>query len=173
MPEAITSSLSGIDDLIVRSGLLAARFEGALDPKQIGAEAGVDAILSGSLMRAGDQIRLVCQLIEAPSGTVKWSETITSSVRDLFRIQDELAQRIVQSLVLPLSERKGHIFRRDVPASARTYEYYLRANQLASVRTLDNMKLAQELYLQCVRDDPGYAPAWAHLGRVSRFRSHT
>lgn len=93
LPEAITSSLSGIDDLIVRSGLLAARFEGALDPKQIGAEAGVDAILSGSLMRAGDQIRLVCQLIEAPSGTVKWSETITSSVRDLFRIQDELAQR--------------------------------------------------------------------------------
>jgi len=169
LPDAICSSLSGIDSLIVRSSLLAARFEGPVDPKRIAAEAEVDAILTGSVMRAGDQIRLTCQLVEVPSATMIWSETVSSSMQDLFKIQDELSERVVHSLMLPLSERERHIFRRDVPASAKGYEFYLRANQIVATRTLENMRLARDLYLQCLDDDPDYAPAWAHLGRVHRF----
>jgi serine/threonine protein kinase len=169
LPDAICSSLSGIDSLIVRSSLLAARFEGPVDPKRIAAEAEVDAILTGSVMRAGDQIRLTYQLVEVPSATMIWSETVSSSMQDLFKIQDELSERVVHSLMLPLSERERHIFRRDVPASAKGYEFYLRANQIVATRTLENMRLARDLYLQCLDDDPDYAPAWAHLGRVHRF----
>jgi non-specific serine/threonine protein kinase len=169
LPDAIGSSLSGIDSLIVRSSLVAARFEGRADPKRIATEAEVDAILTGSVMRAGDRIRLTCQLVEAPSGTMIWSETVSSSMQDLFKIQDELSERVVHSLMVPLSERERHIFRRDVPASAKGYEFYLRANQIAAVRNLENMRLARQLYLQCLDDDPDYAPAWACLGRVTRF----
>jgi non-specific serine/threonine protein kinase len=169
LPDAISSALSGIDHLIVRSSLLAPRIDSGVDPKRIAAELGVDAILTGSLMRAGNQIRLACQLIEAPSGTVKWSGTITSSLDDLFRIQDELSEQIVQSLMLPLSDRERHSVHRDVPANASAYEYYLRANQITGIRNPDNMRLARELYLQCLREDPNYAPAWARLGRVIRF----
>ena len=169
LPDAISSSLSALDSLIVRSSLLAARFEGLVDPKRVAAEAEVDAIVTGSVLRAGDRIRLTCQLLEAPSATVIWSQTLTSSMEDLFKIQDELSQRIVHSLMLPVSERERCTFRRDVPASARGYEFYLRANQIAAVRTLENMRLARDLYLQCLDDDPDYAPAWARLGRVTRF----
>jgi serine/threonine protein kinase len=157
LPDAISSSLSGIDNLIVRSSLLAARFEGSLDPMRIAAEAEVDAILTGSVMRAGDRIRLTCQLVEAPSATVIWSETVSSSMQDLFKIQDEFSERVVHSLMLPLSERERRIFRRDVPASAKGYEFYLRANQIVAKRTLENMRLARDLYLQCLEDDPDYA----------------
>src|SRR5208337_874350 len=169
LPDAIGSSLSGIDSLIVRSSLLAARFEGPVDPKRIATEAEVDAILTGSVMRVGDRIRLTCELVEVPSATMIWSETVTSSMQDLFKIQDELSQRVVHSLMLPLSERERHTFRRDVPASAKGYEFYLRANQIVATRTLENMRLARDLYLQCLDDDPDYAPAWARLGRVHRF----
>jgi serine/threonine protein kinase len=169
LPDAISSSLSGIDSLIVRSSLVAARFEGPVDPKRIAAEAEVDAILTGSVMRAGEKIRLTCELVEAPSATMIWSETVTSSMQDLFKIQDELSARVAHSLMLPLSERERHIFRRDVPASAKGYEFYLRANQIAAVRSLENMRLARDLYLQCLDHDPDYAPAWARLGRVTRF----
>jgi eukaryotic-like serine/threonine-protein kinase len=169
LPDAVSSSLSGMDSLIVRSSLLASSLAGAADPRQIATEAGVDAILTGSLMRAGDQIRVACQLVEAPSGTVLWSETISSTLRDLFRLQDELSRGIVESLMLPLSERERRNFRRDVPASAKAYEYYLRANQIAAAHTPDSMKLARGLYLQCLEADPEYAPAWARLGRVDRF----
>ena len=107
--------------------------------------------------------------MEAPSGTVLWLETVRSTLRDLFHLQDELSQGIVQSLMLPLSERERRSLRHDVPASAKAYEYYLRANQLVAVRTPENMQLARGLYLQCLEVDPEYAPAWACLGRVNRF----
>jgi len=149
--------------------MLAASLAGATDPKQIATEAGVDAILTGSLLRAGDQIRVTCQLVEAPSGTVLWSETVSSTLRDLFHLQDELSQGIVQSLLLPLSDRERHSLRHDVPASAKAYEYYLRANQLLAVPTPENMKLARASTLQCLETDPEYAPAWACLGRVNRY----
>jgi len=125
--------------------------------------------LTGTVMRAGDRIRLTGELVEVPSATLIWSETVTVPMQDLFKIQDELSQRIVLSLMLPISERERSTFRHDVPASAKGYEFYLRANQIAAVRTVENMRLARDLYLQCVDQDPDYAPAWAHLGRVTRF----
>ncbi len=169
LPDAISSSLSGIDSLIVRSSLVAARLEGSGDPKRIATEAEVDFILAGSLLRVGDRIRLTCELVEAFSATMIWSETINTSMKDLFKIQDELSERIVHSLMLPLSERERSLMRRDVPASAKGYEFYLRANRIAAIRTLDNMQLARDLYLQCLDEDPDYAPGWARLGRVNRF----
>ena len=158
-----------MDNLIVRSSLLAARFEGQPDPKRVAVEADVDAFLTGSLLRAGDRFRLTCQLIEAPSGSVIWSESANSSMQDLFMIQDELCERILQSLQFPLDERERRSSHRDVPASARAYEYYLRANQIALTRTLDSMSLARDLYLQCLEESPNYAPAWVRLGRVCHF----
>jgi eukaryotic-like serine/threonine-protein kinase len=169
LPDAITNSLSGIDRLIVRSSLLATRFAGVTDLKQIAAEAGVDAILAGSLMRVDNRLRLTCQLVEAPSGTVLWSETLNCPLQDLFEIEDELCTRTVQALMLPLTERERDILRRDVPRSPKAYECYLRANQMATIRTLNNMKQARGLYLQCLDDDPDYAPAWAQLARTKRF----
>ena len=169
LPDAISSSLSGIDSLIVRSSQMGSMFEGIADPKRVAVEADVDAILTGSLLRAGDRIRLTCQLIEAPGGKVIWSDTETSSIQDLFKIQDELCDGIVQSLRLPLNDRERSIFRRDVPTSAKAFEYYLRANQMAAKKTLDDMRLARDMYLQCVDEGPDYAPAWARLGRAYRF----
>jgi serine/threonine protein kinase len=169
LPEAIGNSLSAIDSLIVRSSFLAARFDAQPDPKRVAIEADVDAFLTGSLLHAGDQFRLSCQLIQAPSGTVLWSETANSSLSDLFTVQDELCERILRSVQIPLDERERRVSSRDVPASAEAYEYYLRASQVTVTRTLENMGLARDLYLQCLDLSPDYAPAWARLGRVYHF----
>jgi serine/threonine protein kinase len=169
LPEAISNSLSAMQNLIIRSSLLAARFEDQPDPRRVAVEADVDAFLTGSLLRAGDRFRLTCQLIEAPGGKVIWSESANSSMQDLFTIQDELCERILNSLHVPLNEREGRTSHRDVPASAGAYEYYLRANQITVTRTLDNMGLARDLYLQCLEESPNYAPAWVRLGRVYHF----
>jgi serine/threonine protein kinase len=170
LPDAISSSLSGLDSLTVRSTLVALRFEGqAADPKKIAVEADVDAILTGSLIRVGAQLRLSCQLLAAPSGTLIWSDALHVSMDDLFQVQDGLSNQIVQSLMLPLTDRERRILRHDVPRSAKAYEYYLRANQLLVHRTIDNMRLARDLYVQCLEEDPDYAPAWARLGRTHRL----
>jgi non-specific serine/threonine protein kinase len=168
LPDAITSSLSGLDCLIVRSSVAAARFASDTpDLKVIASEAGVDVVLTGTLLRAGDQFRVSTQLVEAPGGTLLWSKTSDASMRDIFQLQDELVQRIVESLSLPLTARENRRLKHDVPASATAYEFYLRANQLSL--DWESMTLARDLYLKCVEDDPKYAPSWARLGRCFRM----
>jgi serine/threonine protein kinase len=76
LPDAISSSLSGLNSLVIRSSLSASRFANA-DPdlRVIATEAAVNTVLTGTLLRAGDQVRLSAQLVEAPSGTLIWSHT--------------------------------------------------------------------------------------------------
>ncbi len=119
----------------------------------------------GTLLRAGDQLRATAQLVEAPAGTLLSSQVVQAPLGDVFRLQDELAQRIVESLAPSLSEREGP--RRGAPASARAYEFYLRANEV--VRDWSHVAVARDLYRQCVDEDPSFAPAWANLGRCHRL----
>jgi serine/threonine protein kinase/tetratricopeptide (TPR) repeat protein len=167
LPDAITGSLAGIDSLVVRSSLTAAKFTSATpDLKQIAEETEVDLVLIGTLMRAGDQVRVSTQLLEASSGTVAWTLSTQASLGDLFELQDGLARHIVESLSLPLSGRERSTLQKDIPVSAKAYEFYLRANQLAW--TTDGWTVARDLYLKCLEADPKYAPGWAQLGRIYR-----
>ncbi len=167
LPDAIIASLAGIESLVVRSHLSAARFAGATpDLKQIAQEAEVDLVLTGTLLRAGDQMRVATQLVEAPSGTVVWTHSTQVSLGDLFQLQDSLARHIVDSLSLPLASRERQTLQRDVPATAKAYEFYLRANQLG--RNPEGWLLARDFYLQCLEEDANYAPGWAQLGRIYR-----
>ena len=167
LADAVTSSLSGLESLTVRSSLAAARFAGETpDLARIASETQVDAVLAGTLMRAGDRVRVNVQLLEAPAGTVLWTQTDQVPLDDLFQLQDDLARRIVESLSVPLSARERGQWRHDVPASPEAYELFLRANQL----NLDPWQLtsAQDLYVKCLEKDPRFAPAWAQLGRCYR-----
>src|SRR6266849_8079021 len=89
LPEALTTSLSGLKSLVVRSSLAASRFAGgAQDLKTIAAEAGVDLIVTGTLLSAGDEIRVSAQLTDAASGTLMWSHATQATIGNVFRLQD-------------------------------------------------------------------------------------
>jgi serine/threonine protein kinase/tetratricopeptide (TPR) repeat protein len=166
LPDAIATSLSSIGPLVVRSSATAARFGGdAPDLKAVAAEADVDRVVMGTLMRAGDQLRITAQLVEAPGGTLLTSHTVQSSLGDLFRLQDDIARRVVDALALPLGggDASPTPF---APHDARAYELYLRGNEAA--RNYTQIQLARELYQRCLDLDPNFAPAWAHLGRCHR-----
>jgi non-specific serine/threonine protein kinase len=166
LPEAIATSMAGIGSLIVRSSATAARFAGeAPDLKALAAEADVDRVVMGTLLRAGDQVRAAAQLVEAPGGTLLTSHTVQTSMGDLFRLQDDIARRVVEALSLPLAGSAVSP-RPDAPHDSRAYELYLRANELA--RTYDGLPQARDLYERCLELDPSFAPAWAHLGRCHR-----
>jgi serine/threonine-protein kinase len=165
LPDAITTSLAGMGSLVVRSSATAARFAGdAPDIKMLAVEADVDRVVMGTLLRSGDQLRAATQLVEAPEGTLLTSHTVQSPLGDLFRMQDDIARRVVEGLALPLTGERGSA--PDVPDHPRAYELYLRANGLA--RTYDGMPSARALYEQCLELDPDFAPAWARLGRCHR-----
>jgi len=168
LPDAILTSLAGIQSLVVRSTLAGAGYtsDEGIDLKKIAVDAGVDVVLCGTLLRAGGQIRVTAQLLEAPSGTILWSKTIQLEMKDIFDVQDQLARAIVESLSIPLSSGDQRRLRRDLPASARAYEFYLRGNQLAY--DISMLQVAGDMYQSALDEDPGFAPAWAKLGRVHR-----
>jgi TolB-like protein len=164
LPDAITTSLSGFGSLVVRSSAAAARYSGvAPDLKALAAEADVDRVVTGTLLRAGDQLQATAQLVEAPGGTLLTSHTVKASLGDLFQLQDEIARRVVEALSLPLT---GSTPSPDRPRDAGAYALYLKANELA--RRYEKLAEARDVYQQCVERDPKFAPAWAQLGRAYR-----
>ena len=167
LADAITSALSGLQSLVVRSSLAAARFAAdSPDLAAIASAAEVDAVLVGTLVRAGSQLRVSAQLVELPAATVRWSHTAQAPVGDLFSLQDDVTKRIVEALSLPLSARDQRMLKQDVPASPQVYERYLRANEMS--REVSHWSAALDQYQQCVAEDPQYAPAWAGVGRMHR-----
>jgi eukaryotic-like serine/threonine-protein kinase len=170
LADSLVVSLAGFGPLVVRSSHLAQQFAGeTLDLKRIGSEAQVDLVLTGSILRAGERVRVIAQLVEVPGGAVAWSKTAQVEMGDIFQVQDDLARQVLDSLSVPLTARERAQLARSVPKDGEAYELYLRANHLAH-GTINEARLraARELYLAAVQRDPNYAPAWARLGRVYR-----
>jgi TolB-like protein len=167
LADAITVALSGLESLVVRSSLTAGRLAGDDDDWLVRArEANVDAVVAGSLLHAGNVLRVSVQLVETAGGTVLWSHALQVPLDDLFKVQDAVCSAVVEALALPLTSREQRQLRRDVPASAAAYASYLRANRLST--NASQWTLARDQYLLAVEADPAYAPAWARLGRCLR-----
>jgi eukaryotic-like serine/threonine-protein kinase len=167
LADAITNTLSSLESLVVRSSRAAARFAAAVpDLAAFASEFNVDILLTGTLVRVGEQLRVTVQLVDAPGGGLIWSDTSQVPVGDFFRLQDDLSRRIVEALALPVSGRERRALGHDVPASAKAYECYLRANHLSQDPA--SVDVARDMYVQSVQADPHYAPAWARLGQLYR-----
>jgi non-specific serine/threonine protein kinase len=172
LPDEVANSLAGLDSIVVRSPAAAAKAAG--DPPdfaKLAADLDVDTVLAGTLMRAGDSIRVASQLLELPKGTVTWSRSTTAKLGDLFALQDDLARQIVDALKVQLSPREQRLLGHDVPASPAAYEKYLKANRVQiSLTQTSALREAQTLYEASLGDDPSFAPAWARLGRIYRIQ---
>jgi TolB-like protein/tetratricopeptide (TPR) repeat protein len=161
LPDALTASLSTHEALSVRSPLAASRYiTDPLDLRALAEQLDVDHVLTGTLMRSGDQLRISVQLVEASGGRVIWSHGSQASVGDLFTMHDEICRGICHALPLGgLGPRNV-----DTPSTSRAYELYLRANQLGIESS--TYRLARSLYERCLEEDPNFAPAWARIGRI-------
>jgi non-specific serine/threonine protein kinase len=165
LPEAITVSLAGLENLVVRSSVAASRYSAdAPDLQKIADEAEVDVVLTGALLSVGERLRLTTQLIEVPSGTLLWSHSSQATNRELLELHDDLVGRVVESLVPSLTAQEHQALQQDRPANATVYQLYLQANEVG--RQWLNLPAAIEMYERCVSLDPTYAAAWARLGRA-------
>jgi serine/threonine protein kinase/tetratricopeptide (TPR) repeat protein len=165
LPEAITVSLAGLENLVVRSSLVASRYsKEAPDLQKIAKETEVDVVLTGALLSVGERLRITAQLIEVPSGTLIWSHSSEATNRQLLELHDDLVGRVVESILPSLTVQEHQSLQQDRPASATVYQLYLQANEFSL--QWENLPGAIAMYERCVGLDPSYAPAWARLGRA-------
>lgn len=159
--EELTNLLAKIPELRVTSRSSAFAFKSEkIDIPAIAKSLGVAYVLEGSLRKAGNQLRITTQLIEARSDTHVWSETYDRSMDDIFAIQDEIAAAVVDQLRISLL---GELpTPRQVDPEA--YRLYLLANYVSGPGS-DSTELqnAEVLYKQALAIDPNFARAWRKL----------
>jgi serine/threonine-protein kinase len=159
LTDELIRNLSIIDGLTVRSRTSSFSLKGK--PRNIrdaGQQLRADYILEGSVLRAGQQLRIDVQLVRVRDDFPLWSGRFDRELTEVFVIQDEISLRIVNSLRLKLG--RG---RRRYETSVEAYDLYLHARAQAESRNRGPAREAAGIYQQAIAKDPMFAPAYAGL----------
>lgn len=131
--------------------------------KEIGKELGVSLILEGSVQRAGEQVRITAQLINAITDEHLWADSYDRSVNDIFSIQREVALAIAAVLNTQLSRKETQQLDYIPTVSLQAYDFYLRGKLLLEKRNKSELLVARDLFEQAVKKDKSFANAWSGL----------
>jgi TolB-like protein len=163
LTEELLNLLAKVPDLRVTSRTSSFAFKGReIGINEIARELDVKHILEGSVRRSGDTIRITAQLIDVSSDTHMWSETWDRTFDDVFVIQDEIAEAVVDALRINLLGGELEV----QETSDEAYALYLRSTTLIAERTLSSLTQAEALLTRVLELDPAYVPAWEALGRT-------
>ncbi len=163
LSEDLISALAKLPELHVASRTSAFRFRGREDDiREIGHQLNVEAVLEGSVRRAGNRLRITAQLVNVADGFHLWSERYDREAADVFDIQDEITSAIVKTLE-PTLAGKPRIYGRRHSPNIQAYELYLRGRSLWEQRMESTMRSAVECFRTAIGLDPAYALAHAGL----------
>src|SRR5947199_390792 len=162
--EEILNALAKVSALHVAARTSCFAFRGtSIDAREIGRRLGVEALLEGSIRKAGNRVRISVQLIDARNGYHLWSERFDREIEDIFAIQDEIARSVIDALGLSLTQREERRFLKASTKNVEAYEFYLRARKLFQQWTRQSIELAREMFERAIELDPHFAAAWAGL----------
>src|SRR5258706_4950582 len=166
MAEEILNALTKIKGLKVIGRTSSFSFKGKdVDLKAIGEALGASTILEGSVQKSGHKIRITAQLINANDELHIWSERYDSELEDIFSVQDDIAEKIVQKLKGSLMSTGNETKVKGRTNNIEAYEMLLRARHFR-VKGLEWQKTAIEYYQKAIDLDPGFAQAFAELSQV-------
>ncbi len=162
MTDEITTTLGKIPGLRVAARSSAFAFQGkAASPQEVGDKLGVATILEGSVRRAGQRLRVSAQLVNTADGLALWSETYERELKDVFKVQDDIALAIVRALSLRLAGDDTARLAGPRTESFEAHDLYLKGRFYYTKYTEADLRRSLELYRQALALDSTYAPAWA------------
>ena len=133
------------------------------DLREIGRKLNVSHILEGSVRRAGDEIRITAQLIDSADGTHLWSDTFDRTLDDIFAVQDEIANAVVNALQVELlGNERTPVLR----SNAEAYDLYLKGLRTQRLPGPENMQAARRHFERSLELDPQLAVSWQQLAHV-------
>ena len=164
--EEILNLLADVSELSVASRTSAFAFKGKTLPiPEIAKALNVRYVLEGSVRKAGEQVRVTAQLIDAETDRHLWSDTYDRALRDIFSIQDEIAAAIGQALQVRLLGDEGSEVRAEA-IDPDVYTRFLEARYLLRRRSAADMQEANRLLIDVVAAEPRFARAHILLGEV-------
>jgi len=162
--DEILTRLAKVADLKVISRTSTQHFKSAPeDLGEIAKKLGVMHILEGSVQKAGDQVRVNVQLVNALNDAHLWAETYDRRLIDIFSVESEIAKAIVESLQAKLTRSEQSSIAKAPTADPEAYELYLKGRFFWNKRSGVDLRKAIDYFNQAVAKDPNYALAYAGL----------
>jgi len=143
-----------------------------LSPMEIGKKLGVSHVLEGSVRKAGDNLRITCQLVDARNGHQLWGERYDRQLVDVFAVQDDVVRSIVSALAVNLTVSEREKLDRDTRGDFDAYDAFLRGQKLAQEGTRESNARAIATFEAAIARDPVFARAYGALA-VAMARSYS
>ena len=165
MTDELTADLATISQLRVISRGSAMQFKGKQRPPtpEIARILNVDAIVEGSVLRAGDKVRITAQLIDARADRHLWAKSFERNSRDVLALQDELASAIAREIHVQLTPAEQSRLTRAPSVNPEAYDAYLKGRYFFNRPSDENLQKAIAQFEEAVKLDPKYAPAFSGL----------
>lgn len=162
LADAVITKLGYVSSVTTRPSAAVEKYrDQVIDIQKVAADLNVDTLLIGTFVRDGNDLRITYQLVEGKTDKILGRGTIDLKYDKLLRVQDNVAQRIIDDLELKLSPSEAERIKSDAPVNPVAYEYYLRGVDLHSQH---KFPLAIKMLEKSTEIDPNYASAWAYLG---------
>ncbi len=172
MTEDVITELTQIRTLQVfpRAAVVAYRDKPATAP-EIGKQLNAAYVLSGSVRRAGNRLRITAQLVETQTGHTVWAERFDREMKDVFEVQDEIARSITQALRISLSAQEQETIAQKPTENLQAYDYFLRGRNYTR---RENLEFAMQMFEHAIRLDPNFALAHAGIANICgmQFEMH-
>jgi TolB-like protein/DNA-binding winged helix-turn-helix (wHTH) protein/Flp pilus assembly protein TadD len=164
MTDELITELGQISELRVISRTSAMTYKGAHKSlPQIAGELNVDAVVEGTVLRSGDQVRITAQLIQASADKHLWAQSYEGDVHQTLALQRQVARAIAEEIQIELTSHERDVLKSVKTVNPDAYEAYLKGRFFWNKRTADGMKEAISYFSQAIEKDPNYAPAYAGL----------
>jgi TolB-like protein/DNA-binding winged helix-turn-helix (wHTH) protein/Flp pilus assembly protein TadD len=164
MTDELITDLAQISALRVISRTSVMAYKGARKPlPQIARELNVDAVVEGTVLRAGDQVRITAQLIEASTDKHLWSQSYEGELRDTLALQNRVASAIADQIRINLTPWEQAALKSAQAVNPEAYESYLKGRYFWNKRTADGLKAARAYFNQAIEEDPKYPQAYSGL----------
>jgi TolB-like protein/DNA-binding winged helix-turn-helix (wHTH) protein/Tfp pilus assembly protein PilF len=164
MTDELITDLAHISALRVISRTSVMAYKHARKPlPEIARELNVDAVVEGTVLRSGEQVRITAQLIQAPADKHLWAESYEGNLRDTLALQKRVANTIAEQIRIEVTPQEQAVLKKANVVNPVAYESYLKGRYFWNKRTPDSLKVAMAYFKQAIQEDPTYAQAYAGL----------
>ncbi|MEK6323860.1 MAG: protein kinase [Acidobacteriota bacterium] len=162
--ESLINSLTALQQLRVIARTTAFSYKGKeVDPRAVGRELNVGAVLMGRVRQLGDRISIQVDLVDATTGAQLWGEEYERAVADVLSIKQAIAREVTEKLKLRLSGAQQQQLANRETTNPEAYQFYLRGRYLWNKRTADGISKAIDQFQKAIERDPNYALGYAGL----------
>jgi TolB-like protein/DNA-binding winged helix-turn-helix (wHTH) protein/Flp pilus assembly protein TadD len=164
MTDELISDLGQISALRVISRTSVMAYKHVRKPlPQIARELNVDAIVEGTVLRSGDQVRITVQLIDAAADKHLWSQSYEGELKDTLALQNQVARAVADQIRINLNPQEQAALKSAKVVNPEAYESYLKGRYFWNKRTPDSLRAALAYFNQAIDEDPTYAQAYSGL----------